>query len=118
MALSSEVEPKLVDQRRFARARNAADADPDRFAGEGHEPLEQRFGADLVLRLCAFDQCDGARERHAVAGADGLCGLLNLLFRSIRFAHGWRRRGKPGSTQEVEPTPRLVAIWYSRRASA
>ena len=90
MALRHEVQAELVDQRRFAGAGHAADADPDGFAGRGEELIEQRFGARLVLGLGAFDQGDGAGERHTVAVADGLGRPLNVLLRSVVAAHGMR----------------------------
>ena len=79
LALGHEVKPELVDQGRFAGARHAADADADGLAGAGQEVLEQSLGAGLVLGLGAFDQGDGAAERHPVAADDRLGGRVQII---------------------------------------
>ncbi len=88
VALSDEVQPELIDQGGFAGAGRAADADADGTAGIGEETLEQLAGARLVLRLDAFDQGDGAGERHPVARADGLSGPVGVSSRFGLALHG------------------------------
>ena len=91
LAHGHEVEPELIDQRGFAGAWHAADADADGLSGAGQEELKQALGADLVLGLGAFDQGDGAAERHAVSADDGLGGVVQVAAGGVLRAHGMRR---------------------------
>ena len=100
VALGDEVQPELIDQGRLAGAGRAADADADGVAGRGQETLEQGAGARLVLGLGAFDQGDGAGERHPVAGADRLSGPLGVLPRFGLALHEHAGRGKHARTQD------------------
>ena len=89
LAAGNQVQPKLIDERGFAGAGNAADADPDGVAGARQQPLEQRLRADCVLGLGALDEGDGTGERDPVAGLDGLDRLVHGL--PVAFgAHGER----------------------------
>ena len=88
MALAYEIEPKLIDQGGFARARDPADADANGLAGVREQALEQRLCARLILSFGAFNEGDGAGERNTVAAAYGLGGPLRLAPRCGVALHG------------------------------
>jgi len=54
----------------LADARRAGDADAHRLAGRLEQRLGEGGGGAAVIGALTFDECDGARQHGAVAGAD------------------------------------------------
>ena len=59
-----------LDHRGLARARYTRDADAQGVARLWQQPLEHALGEFEVAAAVALDECDRARERHAVAALD------------------------------------------------
>ena len=72
MALGDQRHAEHVDGGGLTDAGRAGDADPHRIAGGGEKRLHQIARLRLMIGAAAFNQRDRARQRGAVAGANGI----------------------------------------------
>ena len=74
------------DEGRFARARDARDADADRSARMGQTAFDDLLRLLIVVGIAALDERDGLRENGDVAPEDACDILLGGETSSFRFA--------------------------------
>jgi hypothetical protein len=70
MAAADQVQSERLNERRFARAGCAADADADRGYRVGQQSLQYCLSAYLIVAACRLDQRDRLCKRTPLAAAD------------------------------------------------